>query len=62
MVNKKVLEYVIDYLVENDIDAFFLVTGGAIVPTIDYIGQKEGIKYYCFHNQQQWLLRLTTEQ
>ena len=29
-----------------------LVTGGAIVPTIDYIGQLKEAKYYCFH----WLV------
>lgn len=53
MVNKKkVLEYLIDYLVYNKIDTFFLVTGGAIAPTIDYIGRKEGIKYYCFQHEQ----------
>lgn len=52
MVNKKVLEYIVDYLVENDINTFFLVTGGAIVPTVDYIGQKEGAKYYCFQHEQ----------
>jgi acetolactate synthase-1/2/3 large subunit len=53
MVNKKkVLEYLIDYLVYNKIDTFFLVTGGAIAPTVDYIGKKEGIKYYCFQHEQ----------
>jgi acetolactate synthase-1/2/3 large subunit len=48
----KVLEYLIDNLVNNGIDTFFLVTGGAIVPTIDYIGRKPGIKYYCFQHEQ----------
>lgn len=52
MVNKKVLEYIIDYLVENNINTFFLVTGGAIVPTVDYIGTKKGAKYYCFQHEQ----------
>lgn len=53
MVNKKkVLEYLIDYLVYNKVDTFFLVTGGAIAPTVDYIGRKEGIKYYCFQHEQ----------
>lgn len=49
---KKALEYLIDYLVHNGIDTFFLVTGGAIVPTIDYIGRKEEVKYFCFQNEQ----------
>lgn len=48
----KVLEYLIDNLVDNGIDTFFLVTGGAIVPTIDYIGRKPGIEYYCFQHEQ----------
>jgi acetolactate synthase-1/2/3 large subunit len=52
MVNKKILEYLIDTLVHNGIDAYFLVTGGAIVPTIDYIGTKHGIKYFCFQHEQ----------
>jgi len=52
MVNKKVLEYIIDYLVENNINTFFLVTGGAIVPTVDYIGRKKEAKYYCFQHEQ----------
>jgi acetolactate synthase-1/2/3 large subunit len=52
MVNKKVLEYLIDNLIYNGIDSFFLVTGGAIVPTIDYIGQNPKTKYYCFQHEQ----------
>jgi len=52
MVDKKVLEYLIDCLLHNNIDTFFLVTGGAIVPTIDYIGQNSKTKYYCFQHEQ----------
>ena len=52
MVNKKVLEYLIDTLVHNGIDTYFLVTGGAIVPTVDYIGTKPGVKYFCFQHEQ----------
>ena len=53
MVNKKrVLEYLIDYLIYNKVDTFFLVTGGAIAPTIDYIGQQKNAKYYCFQHEQ----------
>ena len=52
MVNKKVLEYLIDCLIYNNIDTFFLVTGGAIVPTVDYIGQHPKSKYYCFQHEQ----------
>jgi acetolactate synthase I/II/III large subunit len=52
MVNKKVLEHLIDHLIEQNIDTFFLVTGGAIVPTVDYIGCKKEAKYYCFQHEQ----------
>lgn len=48
----KSLEYVIDTLVDNGVNTFFLVTGGAIVPTVDYIGRKPGVKYYCFQHEQ----------
>ena len=48
----KVLEYLIDYLVYNEFDTFFLVTGGAIAPTIDYIGRNKKVKYFCFHHEQ----------
>ena len=52
MVEKRILEHTIDLLIENNIDTFFLVTGGAIVPTIDYIGQHPKAKYYCFQHEQ----------
>ena len=52
MVNKKILEYLIDTLVYNGIDTYFLVTGGAIVPTVDYIGTKPEVKYFCFQHEQ----------
>ena len=49
---KKTLEYLVDLLVYNDIDTFFLVTGGAIAPVVDYIGQHSKTKYYCFQHEQ----------
>ena len=52
MVEKRILEHTIDLLIENNIDTFFLVTGGAIVPTVDYIGQHPKAKYYCFQHEQ----------
>ena len=52
MVEKKVLEHLVDYLVDNRFDTFFLVTGGAIVPTVDYIGRKKDATYYCFQHEQ----------
>ena len=48
----KVNKVVIDYLVNNGFDTFFFVTGGAITPTIDYIGTKEGVRYFCFQHEQ----------
>ena len=62
MVKKKVLEHLIDYLVDNKFDTFFLVTGGAIVPTVDYIGRKEQhIIVFNMNNQQQWQLKVSIE-
>jgi acetolactate synthase-1/2/3 large subunit len=52
MVKKKVLEHTIDFLIQNNIDTFFLVTGGAIAPMVDYIGQNTKAKYYCFQHEQ----------
>jgi len=52
MVKRKASEYIIDCLLYNNIDTFFLVTGGAIVPTVDYIGTKNNAKYYCFQHEQ----------
>ena len=52
MVEKRLLEHTIDLLIENNIDTFFLVTGGAIVPTVDYVGQHPKAKYYCFQHEQ----------
>ena len=45
-------ENTIDLLIENGINTFFLVTGGAIVPTIDYIGRNKLANYYCFQHEQ----------
>lgn len=41
-------EHIIQVLKENDINVFFLVTGGAIVPFINYIDGD----YYCFQHEQ----------
>jgi len=49
---KKTLEHLIDSLVYNNIDTFFLVTGGAIAPVVDYIGQHPKTKHYCFQHEQ----------
>lgn len=52
MEKRKGLEYFVDYLSYNGFKVFFLVTGGAIAPTVDYLGKKEEIKYYCFQHEQ----------
>ena len=49
---KRIAEVIIDYLLENNINTFFLVTGGAITPIVDCIGTKEGVKYYCMQHEQ----------
>lgn len=49
---KKTLEHLVDSLIYNNIDTFFLVTGGAIAPVVDYIGQHPKAKYYCFQHEQ----------
>ena len=48
----KVLEFLIDNLIYNGFDTFFLVTGGAIAPTVDYIGRNKKAKYFCFQHEQ----------
>lgn len=51
----KVNEYLIQSLIYNGVDTFFLVTGGAIIPTVDYLGKlrKENLcKFYCFQHEQ----------
>ena len=52
MVKRRVSEYLVDCLYHNGIDTYFLVTGGAIVPTVDVVGSKPGVKYYCFQHEQ----------
>ena len=49
---RKVSNLVIDFLTDNKINTFFLVTGGAIAPIVDYIGTKEDVKYFCFQHEQ----------
>jgi len=50
--NKQVLENIVDLLIHNGMDTFFLVTGGAIAPMVDYIGRTPSTKYYCFQHEQ----------
>ena len=49
---RKAAEHLIDFLELQGIDTYFLVTGGAIVPTVDYLGRKKKVRYYCFQHEQ----------
>jgi acetolactate synthase-1/2/3 large subunit len=49
---RRLSEYLVDCLLHNGIDTYFLVTGGAIVPTVDVIGRKKEVKYFCFQHEQ----------
>ena len=49
---RSISEYLVECLLHNGIDTYFLVTGGAIVPTVDVIGRTKGVKYFCFQHEQ----------
>ena len=48
----KGFQYIVDFLIHNGYDTFFLVTGGAIVPLVDYLGTNKSAKFYCFQHEQ----------
>ena len=52
MTKIKGFQYIVDFLIHNGYDTFFLVTGGAIVPLVDYIGTNKKAKFYCFQHEQ----------
>ena len=45
-------DYIIETLYLNDIDTYFVITGGAIVPFINAIARNPKVKYYCFQHEQ----------
>ena len=45
-------DYIVETLYQNDIDTYFIVTGGAIVPFINSISKNSNVKYYCFQHEQ----------
>jgi acetolactate synthase-1/2/3 large subunit len=47
----KVSDYIIEFLIKNDIDTIFTLSGGFIGPILDSIC-KYNIKYYCFCHEQ----------
>jgi acetolactate synthase-1/2/3 large subunit len=47
----KVSDYIIEFLIKNNIDTIFTLSGGFIGPILDSIS-KYNIKYYCFCHEQ----------
>lgn len=48
-----VSDYIIDFLLkELNINTYFLITGGAIVPFVNQLSLSEKIKYYTFQHEQ----------
>lgn len=47
-----VCDYIIESLYLNNIDTYFIITGGAIVPFIDKLSKNKKISYYCFQHEQ----------
>lgn len=45
-------DYVIQFLVDNDICDLFLVSGGGIMYLLDSVGRNPGIHYYCNYHEQ----------
>jgi len=47
-----IADYITELLYSININTYFVVTGGAIVPFIDAIGKNNNVKYYCFQHEQ----------
>ena len=47
-----IAEAIIEYLIKNEVNTFFIVTGENISPMVDYIEKRKEIKYYCFQHEQ----------
>ena len=47
----KVSDYIIEFLIKNNIDTIFTLSGGFIGPILNSIS-KYNIKYYCFYHEQ----------
>lgn len=48
----KVVDKIVDELLNHGIDTYFIVTGGVICPFVDAVGRNENVKYYCFQHEQ----------
>ena len=42
----------VDALANVGLNTYFLVTGGAIAPIVDAVGQSPRARYFCFHHEQ----------
>jgi acetolactate synthase-1/2/3 large subunit len=47
-----VCDYIVNTLLLNDIDTYFIVTGGSIVPFINAISKNPKTKYICCQHEQ----------
>mmetsp|Transcript_9296 Transcript_9296/g.42328 ORF Transcript_9296/g.42328 Transcript_9296/m.42328 type:complete len:573 (-) Transcript_9296:1185-2903(-) len=47
-----VCDYIVQELYSNNIDTYFVVTGGSIVPLIDAVSRHPEAKYFCFQHEQ----------
>ncbi len=48
----KVSDYVVDFLVRNQMNDIFLVSGGGIAHLLDSVGKNPAIKHYCNYHEQ----------
>lgn len=48
----KLSDYVVNFLIQNDIREIFLVSGGGIMHLVDSVGKNESMKYYCNYHEQ----------
>jgi acetolactate synthase-1/2/3 large subunit len=48
----KLSDYVVDFLVNNQIDEIFTVSGGGIAHLLDSVGRNPKMRYYCNYHEQ----------
>lgn len=48
----KVSDFVVQFLVERNIDTIFLVSGGGIMHLVDSVGKNADMRYYCNYHEQ----------
>lgn len=47
-----IVDAIVEGLADCNIDTYFIVTGGAIVPFVDAVGRSTRTRYYCFQHEQ----------